>query len=205
MESGATTQALTALGIGIALAAAPGPVQAVLLSESARGGVARGLRALTGVHVTFGLLLLFLALGLTIVAPSGPALRILKMAGGVLLLWLALDGVRSRSASDRDAGSRTLSPAIRGALAIVLNPGGWLFAAAVASPLLVTATQHGGTGGAALAAVALVVGAALGDLGLVLLAGLGLRRAGKEVVRFVRLTLAVVLAGLGLWLIVDAL
>jgi threonine/homoserine/homoserine lactone efflux protein len=45
MKPGATSPALTALGIGIALAAAPGPVQAVLLAESARGGVARGLRA----------------------------------------------------------------------------------------------------------------------------------------------------------------
>jgi threonine/homoserine/homoserine lactone efflux protein len=205
MKSGADSVALTALGIGIALAAAPGPVQAVLLAESVRGGVARGLRALTGVHVTFGVVLLSLALGLTVAAPSGPALRVLKMAGGVLLLWLAFDGVRSRGVSDRETGGRTLPPTVRGALAIVLNPGGWLFVAAVASPLFVGATQRGGTAGAVLAAVALVVGAALGDLGLVLVAGLGLRRAGEKVGRYVRLTLAAVLAGLGLWLVADAL
>lgn len=205
MKSGAISVALTALGIGIALAAAPGPVQAVLLAESVRGGVSRGLRALTGVHLTFGLVLLSLALGLTIAAPPGPALRILNIAGGVLLVWLAFDGVRSSGAPDREAGGRTLPPTVRGALAIVLNPGGWLFVAAVASPLLVSGTQRGGTGGAVLAAVALVAGAALGDLGLVLVAGLGLRRAGEKVGRYVRLTLAAVLAGLGLWLVVDAL
>jgi hypothetical protein len=50
-----------------------------------------------------------------------------------------------------------------------------------------------------------MVGAAAGDLGLVCVAGLGLRRAGDTAVRYIRLTLAAVLAGLGLWLLVDAL
>src|SRR5207247_8877205 len=86
--------ALTALGIGVALAGAPGPVQAVLLAESARGGVPRGLRALAGVHGTFGLLMVCLALGLSVATPSGLVLRCLKVGGGELLVLLGIDGVR---------------------------------------------------------------------------------------------------------------
>ena len=37
---------LAGLGLGIALAGAPGPVQAILLTEALRGGVSRGLRAM---------------------------------------------------------------------------------------------------------------------------------------------------------------
>ena len=195
---------VTGFGIGIALAGAPGPVQAVLLAEGMRGGVSRGLRALAGVHVTFGLILLGLALGLSLIPPGGFVLRLLKVAGGAFLIWLAVDGVRglNRPLAGRDTG-RTLPPAARGSIAILLNPGGWLFLGAVAVPLFATATRRGGTGSALLTALGLLVGVFLGDLGIVLLAGAGLRRAGQRVVVSVRVALAVLLAGLGVWLLIS--
>jgi threonine/homoserine/homoserine lactone efflux protein len=204
--AGATSPILVALGVGIALAAAPGPVQAVLFTESVRGGFTSGLRALAGVHVAFGVLLLALALGLSVAAPHGLALRILKVAGGLLLLWLAIDGIRSIGRSNqRTNGRRRLPPTLRGALAIILNPGGWLFLGAVASPLLASAAQRGGTGTAVVAATALAVGAALGDLGVVVMGGLGVRRAGERLGRYVRLMLAAVLAGIGVWLLLSGM
>jgi threonine/homoserine/homoserine lactone efflux protein len=161
-----TSAALTALAIGIALASAPGPVQAVLVTEAARGGMGRGLRALAGVHLTFGAMLVCLALGVSVAVPRGLGLGVLKVAGGVLLLWLAVDSLRARGQAEQVAGHRrTLPPSVRGVLAIVLNPGGWLFVAAVASPLFATAAERGGTTSALVAAGMLVAGAALGDLG----------------------------------------
>jgi hypothetical protein len=56
-----------------------------------------------------------------------------------------------------------------------------------------------------LVAVALVAGAAIGDGAVVLLGGLGVRRAGERVERWVRRVLAIVLAGLGVWLLVHGL
>jgi hypothetical protein len=50
-----------------------------------------------------------------------------------------------------------------------------------------------------------VVGLAVGDGTVVLLGGLGVRRAGERVKRWVRWILATVLAGLGMWLIVGGL
>ena len=179
-------------------------MQAVLLAEGMRGGIARGLRALAGVHSTFGLILLGLALGLSVVPPGGPVLRALKLAGGVFLIWLALDGIRGlrRAPAGRDSG-RTLPPMARGSIAILLNPGGWLFLGAVAVPLFATATRRGGPGSALLTALALLTGVFLGDLGIVLLAGAGLRRAGRRTITGVRLALAILLAGLGVWLIIS--
>ncbi|MDQ4004787.1 MAG: LysE family transporter, partial [Actinomycetota bacterium] len=169
------------LGLGIALASAPGPVQAVLLSESIRGGLGRGFRAMAGASLTFGVILLALALGLSLAAPTGPVLRILQTAGGALLLWLAIDGFRTAGRVDPAGERRALPPTVRGALAVILNPGAWLFLATAASSLLADAVRQGGRASAVLAAAALIAGLAVGDAGVVLLGGVGLRRAGERV------------------------
>ena len=201
----ATGEAVAGLSLGLALAGAPGPVQAVLLAESVRGGIPRGLRALAGAAATFGVLLLSLALGLSIAPPAGTALRILQAVGGAFLVWLAVDGFRSQREMARSWQSgRSFPPAARGALAVLLNPGAWLFLGAVASPLFAGASQRGGTGGALAAAVALMIGLAIGDAAVVLLGGLGLRRLDERVGRWIRRALAVLLAGLGVWLLVNA-
>jgi threonine/homoserine/homoserine lactone efflux protein len=195
---------LTAFGIGIALASAPGPVQAVLLAESVRGGMTRGLRALAGSSGTFGSVLVVLALGLSVARPSGTVLRVLKVVGGLLLLWLAVDGLRSRYEAEVTE-PRDLHPTARGALAILLNPGAWLFLGAVASPLLLSATRDGGRGAALLAALALLIGTALGDVGVVILGGVGLRRAGERAILWTQRALAGLLAALGVWLVVQGI
>jgi threonine/homoserine/homoserine lactone efflux protein len=197
----ASTPVLAGLSLGVALASAPGPVQAVLLGEAIRGGVGRGLRALAGATSTFALLLLALALGLSVATPGGTVLRVLKVVGGALLIWLAWEGFRSRNeALEASRARRQLPPVARGSLAIVLNPGAWLFLGAVASPLIATATKAGGRTGALLTAGALLLGAALGDLAVVLLGGMGIRRARDRVRLWIRTGLAFVLAGLGVWL-----
>ena len=204
MAEVATAPIVAGLSLGIALASAPGPVQAVLLGEAIKGGVARGLRAQAGAVITFGLMLLALALGLSVATPNDTVLRALKIAGGTLLLWLAWEGFRSRKENlEASRERRQLPPVARGALAIVLNPGAWLFLAAVASPLIATATKSGGRAGALIAAGALLLGASLGDLAVVLLGGMGIRRAGDRVRMWVSTVLSAVLAGLGVWLIVQ--
>jgi threonine/homoserine/homoserine lactone efflux protein len=200
------TQTMAGLGVGLALASAPGPVQAVLMTEAVRGGLVRGFRAMAGANLTFGLLLVGLALGLSVAPPGGPTLRILKVAGGLLLVWLAVDGFRTRHEPVGEApGSRSLPPAVRGALAVVLNPGAWVFLGTAASSLLSGATRLGGTGSAVLVALALLVGLAVGDGTVVLIGGVGVRRAHSSVRAWVRTILAALLAGLGVWLVVSGL
>ncbi len=204
MSAEANSSVAAGLGLGLALAGAPGPVQAVLLAESVRGGITRGFRAMAGASLTFGVLLLAVALGLSLASPSGPALRVLKVAGGALLVWLAADGFRSRHEVERAAGGRrTLPPIARGSLAVLLNPGAWLFLATVASSLFASATQVGGMGTALITALALLAGLAAGDGAVVLLGGLGVRRAGDRVERWIRRGLAVILAALGVWLVIQ--
>jgi len=197
---------MAGLGVGLALASAPGPVQAVLMAEAVRGGLVRGFRAMAGANLTFGFLLVGLALGLSVAPPSGLGLRILKVTGGTLLLWLAVDGLRSRhEVTAASPERRSLPPAARGSLAVLLNPGAWVFLGTVASSLLSGATRLGGTASAVLVALALMIGLAIGDGTVVLLGGIGVRRASERVGRWVRWILATLLAGLGLWLMISGL
>jgi threonine/homoserine/homoserine lactone efflux protein len=195
---------VTGFGLGIALAGAPGPVQAVLLTETVRGGLARGFRAQAGANVTFGVVLVSLALGLSVLAPSGTALRILKVVGGVFLLWLGVDGFGSQNeiGPNSEHGSG-ISPAVRGILAVLVNPGAWLFLGTAASSLISTAAHTGGTWSAIAAALALAIGLAVGDSAVVLFGGLGVRRAGERVVLWMHRGLATVLLALGVGLVVS--
>lgn len=189
--------------LGIALAGAPGPVQAVLLAESVRGGISRGFRALAGASLTFSTLLFALALGLSVATPGPVPLRILQIGGGAFLIWLAFDSVRSGHRVDETpAGHRGIPPIARGSLAVLLNPGAWLFLGTVASPLFTEAARSAGRGGALLAAGALVVGLAIGDGAVVLLGGVGLRRAHRSVIVWTGHVLAALLAVVGLWLVI---
>ena len=192
------------LGIGLALAGAPGPVQAILFSESVRGGLGRGLRALLGAFATWATLLITVALGVSLAAPEGMTFRLLQVFGGALLIWLAFDGYRAQptTATDERGG---LPPMVRGSLAVALNPGAWLFLGAVASPVFANASALGGTANALLAAFAMMLGTVTGDLAVVLLGAYGVRRIGDDRALIVRRALAVLLGVLGAWLVISGL
>lgn len=141
-------------------------------------------------------------------------LRVLEGAGGAFLLWLAFDGFRTKHPAGGQpparessalpeslpAGRESAPPVVRGALAVLLNPGAWIFLGTVASSLL-SAAGRNGLGSGLLAALALLIGCAIGDGAVVVFGGVGLRRADARVGVWVRRTLATLLGVLGLWLV----
>ena len=200
-------KAFTGLGLGLALASAPGPVQAVLLSEAVLGGARRGFRAMAGAYLVSGSVLVALALGLSLTPPRGITLRILDVLGGAVLLFLAADAVRGRGwdIGGNTGGRRAVPAPIKGALSVLLNPGGWVFFATVATPLLAAAARLDGRVGALSAAAALLAGLAVGDGALVVLGGAGIRNGGERTVRWTQRALAAALSGLGVWLVIVGL
>lgn len=192
-----------AFGLGAALGILPGPVQFVLLTESARGGVRRGFTAMAGANGTFGALLVALAAGIAVLAPAGWALRTLRIAGGAFLLWLAWDGLRAQAKASRGRsgepvaaanGARGLPPAVRGIVAVLLNPGAWVFLATTASALFATAGTRGGRGLALTAAAAMLGGVVVVDGSMVLIGG-----ASRTSARIERVAVPVFAAGVGLF------
>ena len=187
--------------LGATLGLLPGPVQLVLLTEATRGGARRGFAAMAGANGTLGLLLLGLAGGLTLAPPSATALRVLRVVGGLFLLFLAAEAFRtSFRGSETEAAPRGKTPILRGMFSVLLNPGLWIFLATTASALFATAERNEGQPLPLACAVAMVIGVASVDAGMVVL-GHSARRFEQVVSKMLTPVLAVGLALFGVLLI----
>jgi threonine/homoserine/homoserine lactone efflux protein len=219
------SHAAAAFGLGIALGVSPGPVQLLLLTESARGGIGRGFRAMLGANGTFLVLLVLLAAGVSAIAPSGTAIRVLEVAGGAFLLVIAVDAARDvvrgddvREAHDvaervrREAaagGRRSRAavmahPTTRGVVAVLLNPGSWLFLATTASAVVADAVDDGGRLTAFAAVVALMAGVSVMD-GITVLLGGGSTLLSGRAGRVIRLALTLLLGAIGVVFVVRGI
>lgn len=193
------------LGLGAALGILPGPVQFVLLTEATRGGAKRGFLAMVGANGTLGLLLLVLAGGLALAPPSTIVLRVMKLVGGLFLLFLASDGYRAALRPDVASKRRVQgsTPLARGSLSVLLNPGVWIFLATTATALFATAERSGGRPIALLSAASIVVGVACVDGSMVVL-GHGARQFEDHIGRLLAPVLATGLALFGVLLLIQA-
>jgi threonine/homoserine/homoserine lactone efflux protein len=196
---------LAAFGLGVALGASPGPVQLLLFSEASRGGAGRGLRAMAGANATFGLLMLLLAAGLSSLEPGETFLRVVEVIGGAFLVFLAVDAIREgRRPEVVDDPRGGLHPGVRGIVAVLLNPGAYVFLATTGTAVVASAVDEGGRGLATVTVLAMLVGVSLMDSAMVLL-GAGAHRVSERFLRILGDVLAVAMGMLGVWLIVRGL
>jgi threonine/homoserine/homoserine lactone efflux protein len=202
--SGLAAHAPAAFALGFALGAAPGPVQLLLLAESARRGFAGGLRVMLGANGTLLLVMLALALGFSAVQPGEEMLDVLRVTGGAFLVWLGLQELvalrrETRSGLDRPAGLRgSLGPTALGVVAVVLNPGAWIFFATTAASVAADAA-------ALLAALAMTAGVSASDSLFTILGSGGRRLVGDRGLRVVRAILALLLCAIGVAFLVQGL
>jgi threonine/homoserine/homoserine lactone efflux protein len=197
--------AFAALGLGVALGASPGPVQLLLFSEASRGGGGRGLRAMAGANATFGAMMLLLAAGLSSVEPSDSFLRVVKVIGGTFLVFLAVDAIReSRRPHLVEETRKGLHPALRGIVAVLLNPGVYVFLATTGTAIVASALDQGGRGLAVVTVIALLLGVSLMDSAMVVL-GAGAHRASERFLRILSGVLAVAMGALGVWLVIRGI
>ena len=195
---------LAAFGLGVALGASPGPVQLLLFSEASRGGAGRGLRAMGGANATFGAMMLLLAAGLSSLEPGETFLRVVKVIGGAFLVFLAFDATReSRRPHEVEETRKGLHPAVRGIVAVVLNPGVYVFLATTGTAVA-SAVDQGGRGLAVVTVVALLLGVSLMDSTMVLL-GAGAHRVSDRFLRILSDVLAVAMGALGVWLMLRGI
>jgi threonine/homoserine/homoserine lactone efflux protein len=195
---------VSAFGLGVALGASPGPVQLLLFSEASRGGVTRGLKAMLGANATFGLFLVLLAAGLSSIEPGDTFFAVIRVVGGAFLVYLAVDAFReNRRPRERRAGERrTVHPSVRGIVAVLLNPGAYVFLATTGAAVVADAAHDGGRALAFVTVAALLVGVSLID-GTMVLLGSGAHRASDRALRILGDVLAAGLGALGVGLIVQ--
>jgi threonine/homoserine/homoserine lactone efflux protein len=197
-----------AFALGAALGAAPGPVQLLILNETAAHGIVRGFRVMLGANGTLFVVLATLAVGFSTVEPSPTVVRALRIVGGAFLLWLAVGELRTlRHASTRalvgDEPRKRLGPTARGVVLVLVNPAAWIFFATTAAAVMAEASADGGRDTALLAALAMTLGVSLTDFGSALV-GTGSRvLLGERGLARVRAGLAVVLLALGVAFVVQ--
>ena len=201
-----------AFALGFALGATPGPVQLLILSETAKRGLEGGLRVMLGANLTLLGILVILALGFASLKPGPGVIRTLQAVGGSFLLWIGvveLRSIRDEARSTVDAPSQgavaRLGPTTKGVAAVLLNPGAWVFFATTASALMADATSDGGTGAALAAAVAMAVGVSCSDLTFTILGSGGRRLFGERGLRWIRMGLAALLVAIGVAFVTQAI
>jgi threonine/homoserine/homoserine lactone efflux protein len=200
-----------AFALGFALGAAPGPVQLLLLTETAKRGFSGGLRVMLGANGTLFLVMVALAFGFSSLAPGESLLRGLRVVGGGFLIYLAVDELLRvrREAVDPDAtvseAPPTMGPTLRGVVSVVLNPGAWIFFATTASAVIADATAEGGRDAALAAAFAMTLGVSLSDFMFTLLGSGGRTLVGDRGLRWIRGALSVGLGAIGIVFVVQGI
>lgn len=198
-----------AFALGFALGAAPGPVQLLILSQTARRGLAGGLLVMLGANATTLVILLALAFGLSALEPSPGVLRALRTVGGGFLVAVAVVELRSLggrfAVPDAPVRSDRWGPTAVGAFSVLVNPGAWLFFATTASAVLATAATDAGRTAAIVTAVAMVGGVSTSDLLFSVVGSGGRRLLGERGVGWIRAGLAVALLIVGAMFVVQGL
>lgn len=188
-------------GLAFAAAAQPGPLQAFLLARATAAGWRRTLPACLSPLLSDGPIALVAVL---VLGRLGPVVQNgLRAAGGVFLIYLAIDAARQwREADQSGATASAPRTLVEAALVNLLNPNPYLAWALVIGPLVVAAWREHPT--YALTLVGAFYGTMVTTLAaFILLAGtshlLGAR--GRRVLGGVS---ALVLAGLGAYLLGSA-
>lgn len=200
-----------AFALGFALGAAPGPVQLLILTETAQRGFWGGLRVMLGANGTLFVVMVALAFGFSSIAPGEGLLRGLRIVGGGFLIYLAIDELRRirREAGDPEAAATaappSMGPTTRGVVSVLLNPGAWIFFATTASAVIADATADAGRGAALAAALFMTIGVSVSDFTFTLLGSGGRRLAGGRGIRWIRAALSVGLAAIGIAFVVQGL
>jgi threonine/homoserine/homoserine lactone efflux protein len=204
-----SSHAGAAFALGFALGAAPGPVQLLILTETAKRGFSGGVRVMLGANGTLFLVMVALAFGFSSLAPGVGLLRGLRVVGGGFLIYLAMDELRRirREAGDPAAAATeappTMGPTTRGVISVVLNPGAWIFFATTASSVIADATADAGWDAALAAAFFVTIGVSLSDFTFALLGSGGRTLVGDRGLRWIRAGLSVGLAAIGIAFVVQ--
>jgi threonine/homoserine/homoserine lactone efflux protein len=190
------------LGGGFAFAAAlqPGPLQGFLVSRVAATGWRRTLPACLAPLISDGPIALVVLLVLDRLPPA--FLQLLRAAGGLLLLYLAWVAFRQwRQPAEAAAGASAPRTLFQATLVNLLNPNPYLGWALVLGPATLAAWHRAPA--AAVALLAAFYGTMVVMLAAFILAVGTAHRLGPRAERALVALSALVLAGLGIYLLAS--
>jgi threonine/homoserine/homoserine lactone efflux protein len=186
------------LGYGFTAAVQPGPFQTYIISKTLSNGWRRTLPAMFAPLISDGPIIILMLFILSRVPEV--MVRILRIAGGVFVLYLALGTYNAWRAFDENAVA-TFRPVHRSVLQAVLmnmlSPGPYLYWSLVTGPILLTGWRDSPANGVGFLLgfyIAMVTSIA----GIIILFGLT-RRLGSKVTRLMLGLSALTLLGFGFY------
>ncbi|WP_321211380.1 LysE family transporter [Methanothermobacter sp. DP] len=138
---------VTSFIIGLSGAMAPGPLLTVTVSDSIQGGFRAGPLLVTGHILGEALLVVLIFMGMGYLLSSESASSFIGIAGGSVLIWTGIKGLRSgdESSGDIPAGGSVL----RGAVISFSNPYFFIWWGAVGAALMYSGLELAGAAGLA--------------------------------------------------------
>ncbi|QEF94417.1 lysine transporter LysE [Methanothermobacter sp. KEPCO-1] len=138
---------VTSFIIGLSGAMAPGPLLTVTVSDSIQGGFRAGPLLVTGHILSETILVVLIFMGMGYLLSSESASSFIGIAGGSVLIWTGIRGLRSggESSGDIPAGGSVL----RGAVISFSNPYFFIWWGAVGAALMYSGVELAGAAGLA--------------------------------------------------------
>lgn len=136
---------IAAAVLGLSGGVSPGPLLALVVAETLSRGRAAGLAVAASPLVTDGPIVAAAVLLLGRIESSDSALGLITVAGGALLGWWGVSGLRGAAPEleASGAGPRVAGSLGKGVAVNLLNPSPYLFWLTVGAPLLVRAAEPG--------------------------------------------------------------
>jgi threonine/homoserine/homoserine lactone efflux protein len=192
---------------GLSAGLAPGPLLALVISQTVRHGLGQGVRVALAPLITDLPIVVVSALIVGTVAGASGPLAVIALAGAAFVSWLAWDTWRAQPPGVLLVGETAPAPRswTRGVVANGLSPHPWLFWIAVGAPTLLSAYATGGVPAAA-AFLLGFYGCLLGSkVGIALAAGRARGRVAGRGYRLIMRVLAVLLAAFAVGLLREGL
>jgi threonine/homoserine/homoserine lactone efflux protein len=147
----ALTALATGMLFGLSAGLAPGPLLALIVTQTLRHGLADGVRVAMAPLVTDVPIVVACVLLVGTLAGAGAPLAAIALLGAAFVGWLAVDTWRTEppgasAATEPAPAARSWA---RGAVTNALSPHPWLFWVAVGAPTLIAAHAAGGVVAAA--------------------------------------------------------
>ena len=121
---------LLAYAMGFSVASMPGPILALITTETLRRGAWPGAQTALAPMCVDACVMLPLVMVLQSSIPSGAGALVIGLAGGAFLFWLGLQSFRAGSspvAPGGGRGSRRLPPFLKSVLTQLMNPYAYIF------------------------------------------------------------------------------
>lgn len=128
--------------LGLSAGLSPGPLFAMVISQTARYGLREGVKAALSPLVTDLPIVAVAVFLLANVAGYKPVLGLVSLAGGLFVAYLAYENMRTKALS-LDTGTVAANSLAKGAAVNMLSPHPYLFWLAVGGPLMLTAYGQG--------------------------------------------------------------